>query len=86
MTGLISFANPITASRKTRATKNSFQACRDKGSADLLNSVAMLAANERLTLERSAATWSVRAEVLDGLARSAPRLAPGRSSGRDGPN
>jgi hypothetical protein len=84
MTGLISFANPITVSRNTRATKDTFEACRDRASADLLKSVTMLTANERLTLERSAASWSLRADMLEDLERRAPGRAPGRSSPRSG--
>jgi hypothetical protein len=84
MSGLISFANPITASRRTRGTKDTFEACRERAAADLLKSVTMLTANERLTLERSAASWSLRADMLERLARTAPRLAPAPPSGRDG--
>ncbi|WP_458390348.1 hypothetical protein [Sphingomonas sp. F9_3S_D5_B_2] len=39
--------------------------------ADLLKSVTMLTANERLVLERSAASWSVRADMLERLQHSA---------------
>ena len=79
-----SFANPITVSRKTRATRDTFEACRDRAAADLLRSVTMLTANERLTLERSAASWSLRADMLEGLAQRAPYHAPAQSSGLDG--
>jgi hypothetical protein len=71
MSGLISFADPITASRKTRAIRDTSEGCRERASADLLKSVTMLTANERLILERSAASWSLRADMLEGLARSA---------------
>jgi hypothetical protein len=84
MSGLISFAKPITVSRKVRATRDTFQACRDRASADLLKSVTMLTANERVTLERSAASWSLRADMLEDLARRAPRHAPGESSEQGG--
>jgi hypothetical protein len=84
MSGLISFTNPITASHKKRRTRDTLEACRDRVSADLLKPVTMLTANERLTLERSAASWSLRADMFKALARTAPRLAPGQSSGRDG--
>jgi hypothetical protein len=77
MTGLIhSFANPITASGKTRRTTDTIETCRDRAAADLLKSVTMLTANERLILERSATSWSLRADMLEGLTRSAPELAP----------
>jgi hypothetical protein len=39
--------------------------CRDRATADLLKSVAMITANERLILERSAASWELRAQLLD---------------------
>ena len=75
MSGLISFANPITTSPRTRPRRDTFEACRERASADLLKSVTMLTVNERLILERSAASWSLRADMLEGLARSAPRHA-----------
>jgi hypothetical protein len=79
MSGLIhSFANPITASRKTRAARDTFEACRERATADLLKSVTVQTANERLILERSAASWSLRADMLEGLARSAPSPAYGQ--------
>jgi hypothetical protein len=36
-----------------------------------LKSVTMFAANERQALQRSAHSWSLRAEMLDGIERSA---------------
>jgi hypothetical protein len=77
MNGLIhSFGNPITASRKTRSRKDSSEACRERASADLLKAVTMLTANERLTLERSASNWSLRADLLeDAEGRAAERRA-----------
>jgi hypothetical protein len=59
------------ASPKRGLTKDTAQACRDRASADLLKSVAMLTANQRLTLERSAASWTLRADMLAGLEASA---------------
>jgi hypothetical protein len=59
-----------TASPKTRAKRDSSEQCRERASADLLTSVTMSTANQRLILERSAANWSLRAEMLDGLQRS----------------
>jgi len=38
--------------------------CRDRAAEDLLKSAAMITANERLTLERSAASWELRARLL----------------------
>jgi len=78
------FASPITASRKTRASRDTAEACRDGASADLLKSVTMLTANERRILERSAASWSSRADMLEGLARTAPSPASAPPSAREG--
>ena len=88
MNGLIhSFGNPITASRKTRPRKDSSEACRERASADLLKAVTMLTANERLILERSAANWSLRAELLEGVElRAAERrasISPSTGKGAD---
>jgi hypothetical protein len=79
-----SFANPITASRKTRSARDTSQACRERASADLLKSVAMLTANQRLILERSAASWSLRADMLEGVERrSAERPVSAPPFGED---
>jgi hypothetical protein len=66
-----SFDNPVTASRKTPARRDTSEACRERAAEDLLKSVTMLTANERLILERSAANWGVRAQLLEGVERSA---------------
>ena len=66
-----SFDNPITASRKSGLKRDTSAACRVRASEDLLKSVTMMTANERLILERSSANWSVRAELLEGVERSA---------------
>jgi hypothetical protein len=66
-----SFDNPITASRKSVLKRDTSAACRERASEDLLKSVTMMTANERLILERSSANWSVRAELLEGVERSA---------------
>ena len=47
--------------------KDTAATCRDRASADLLKSVTMITANERRTLERSAASWEVRAQLLARL-------------------
>jgi hypothetical protein len=72
MSGMIqSLAIPVTASRKIPMKRDSSELCRERASADLLKSVTMLTANERLILERSAASWSVRADMLELLQHSA---------------
>lgn len=66
MTGLIHplpfESRPSPRAQKHRDTSGT---CRERASADLLKSVAMITANERLTLERSAASWELRAELLE---------------------
>jgi hypothetical protein len=80
-----SLDNPDTASRKTPLRKDTSEACRERASEDLLKSVTMMTANERLILERSSASWSVRAELLEGVERSAAeRRAAISSSAKKG--
>ena len=50
--------------------KDTAGACRDRATADLLRSVVMATSNERLTLERSAQAWTLRAELLERVERS----------------
>lgn len=56
----------------TRSKRESAAVCRERAANDLLASVSMLNANQRLRMETSAAMWAERAEVLqrveDGLA------------------
>jgi hypothetical protein len=68
------------ASAKQAIKRETSELCRERASADLLKSVAMMTANERLILERSAANWNQRADLLDRLEKTARvRLAePGR--------
>jgi hypothetical protein len=66
-----SLDNPDTASRKTRRRRDTSEACRERAAEDLLKSVTMLTANERLILERSAASWGMRAQLLEGVECSA---------------
>jgi hypothetical protein len=66
MSGLI-HPLPFEARASARAPKHrdTSATCRGRATADLLKSVAMITANERLTLERSAASWELRAQLLD---------------------
>jgi hypothetical protein len=66
MNGLIQ-SLPFEPSASARAAKHrdTSRACRDRATADLLKSIVMTTANERLTLERSAASWELRAQLLD---------------------
>jgi len=59
------------ASAKTRKHKDTAGTCRERATADLLKSVTMITANERVTLERSAASWEARATLLDRLEQTA---------------
>jgi hypothetical protein len=59
------------AAAKTPKHKDTAGTCRERATADLLKSVTMLTANERLALERSAALWQARATFLDRLDDSA---------------
>ena len=66
MSGLI-HPLPFEARASARAPKHRDTpgTCRERATADLLKSVAMITANERQILERSAASWELRAQLLD---------------------
>jgi hypothetical protein len=82
MSGLI---HPIPfeakASAKTPKHKDTAGTCRDRATADLLKSVTMITPNERLSLERSAASWEMRATLLDRIEQSARERAGSPSQG-----
>jgi len=59
-----------SAPAKRGLTKDTPRACRERASANLLESVAMVTANERLALERSAEKWSLRADLLERIDKS----------------
>jgi hypothetical protein len=66
MSGLVhSLPFEPSASARRPKHRDTSDTCRERATADLLKSVAMITANERLTLERSAASWALRAELLD---------------------
>jgi hypothetical protein len=68
MSGLIhSLPFEAKASAKAPKHRDTSGTCRERAAADLLKSVAMITANERLILERSAASWELRAQLLDRL-------------------
>jgi hypothetical protein len=71
MSGLNPIPLEARASAKTPKHKDTAGTCRERATADLLKSVTMITANERLSLERSAASWQVRANLLDRLEDSA---------------
>lgn len=68
MSGLV---HPLTfearASARAPKRKDTSATCRERATADLLKSVAVITANERRSLERSAASWGSRARLLDRL-------------------
>ena len=66
--------SPGTLVKERRDTA---QGCRDRATADLLEAVTMVTAHSRQMLERSAASWQVRAEMLQRVeAGIAARLTP----------
>lgn len=50
--------------------ENTVQGCRDRAAADLLAAVTMVTANQRLRLEQSAHTWTMRADMLGRIEKS----------------
>jgi hypothetical protein len=67
--------------RTKKAPQDTVAGCRIRAEADLLASAAMLTANQRARHEKSAATWSARADLLQVLedrfaARRTSRGAP----------
>jgi hypothetical protein len=73
-----------------RSKRESAAVCRERSANDLLASVSMLNANQRLRMETSAATWAERAEILqrveDGLARRTAETAAKRAPTGDEAN
>ena len=68
--------NPAPGVR-TKDDRDTAQGCRDRATADLLQAITMNTANGRQVLEKSAASWAVRAELLQRIevgieARRAP--------------
>lgn len=59
-----------SASPRRGFTKDTAEACRERASADLLRSVAMINANQRVVLERSAEAWMLRAHMLARVDRA----------------
>jgi hypothetical protein len=52
---------------RTKAAEDTATGCRSRAEADLLASVTMLTANARARLETSAASWTLRADLLQRL-------------------
>jgi hypothetical protein len=76
-----------TMPSKAWGKRDTSENCRERAAADLLKSVTMLTANERLILERSAARWTLRADMLEGFectaAERAASATPSNSKGAD---
>lgn len=60
---------------RIRAPHDTSSGCRERSAADLLESVTMTTANGRLRLESSAASWTVRADMLHRLEQKAEQRA-----------
>jgi len=50
--------------------RDTAEGCRDRGAADLLEAATMATAHSRQMLERSAASWNARAELLHRIETS----------------
>ena len=82
MSGLLhSMPFEPAASARAPKQKDSPRTCRERASADLLKSVAMITANERRILERSAANWELRAQLLDRLEDTERARGPAQPQG-----
>jgi hypothetical protein len=71
-----SFAAEAMPTRKLPSKRDTASSCRERASADLLRSLTMFTVNERLILERSAASWTERAQLLDRVEGNAPKSEP----------
>ena len=72
---------PAASSRSAQMKRDTSLLCRERAAADLLKSAAMINANQRTRLETSAASWTLRANVLqrveDSFARKLAEAAKG---------
>lgn len=66
---------PAANARTLKRPEDTVHGCRDRATADLLLSVSVLTANERLQLERSAQAWTLRADMLNRLNKSFEKRA-----------
>ena len=69
LTSCLDVSTP-TAPTSRGLTKDTGALCRERASADLLRSVAMPNANQRLALQNSAETWTLRALMLERIEKS----------------
>jgi hypothetical protein len=68
-------AKPELEALASGSRRDTAEACRERAAADLLESVTMITANQRLRLESSAASWTVRADMLERIEDSFARRA-----------
>jgi hypothetical protein len=82
MSGLI-HSLPFESRAAARAAKHrdTSGTCRERAAADLLKSIAVITANERLSLERSAANWELRAQLLDRVEETSRARGQAASQG-----
>lgn len=66
---------PSARGRTLKLPQDTVQGCRDRAAADLLQAVTVMTANQRLRLEESARSWTLRADMLDRLNKSFEKRA-----------
>jgi hypothetical protein len=66
-------AAPLERRQICKLPQDTVQGCRDRAVADLLEAATMVGANQRLRLERSSQSWSMRADLLDGVEKDFER-------------
>jgi predicted RNA polymerase sigma factor len=69
------FDLPSARAPEIKRGEDTVQGCRDRATADLLQAVIMMTANQRLRLEQSAHGWTLRADMLDRLNKSFEKRA-----------
>ena len=79
----------LRSAPKGEGKRETSELCRERAAADLLESAAMINANQRLRLETSAASWTQRADMLqrveDGTARRTAEAAAARPAASEEP-
>jgi hypothetical protein len=65
----ISYGSTLNPSpgRLLKERRDTAEGCRDRATADLLQALTMNTANGRQVLEKSAASWTMRAEILQRI-------------------
>lgn len=70
-----SFDLPSARGRTLKRAEDTVQGCRDRATRDLLEAVVTMTTNQRLRLEQSAHSWTLRADMLDRLNKSFEKRA-----------